>query len=100
MELFYEMLKAVFENAAIAGVPLLLFVFGFTQWLKGTFTLAGRAVRIASMAVGVFFGVGYQLTVATPATIGAWFGVLVFGIGLGLVASGAYDAADQIANKK
>jgi hypothetical protein len=87
-----EIFKVVFENASVAGIPLLAFVLGLVQWIKG-FGLAGGQVKVASMAVGVLLGIGYQFSVQPPVDFASWFAVAVFGIALGLVSSGLYDAA-------
>jgi len=86
-----EIFKIVFENASVAGIPLLAFVLGLVQWIK-SFGLAGAQVKVASMAVGILLGVGYQFSVGAPVDFQGWFAVAVFGVALGLVASGLYDA--------
>lgn len=83
---------SIFENITVAGVPLLLVTLGLVQYIKG-FGLSGNSVRGLSAAVGLVLGIGYQLSVSMPADFGGWFAVVVFGLGLGLVASGVYDAA-------
>jgi len=86
-----EIFKVVFENASVAGIPLLAFVLGLVQWIKG-FGLSGASVKATSMAVGVLLGIGYQFSVQPPVDFTGWFAVTVFGVALGLVASGLYDA--------
>ena len=87
-----EIFQIVFENASVAGIPLLSFVLGLVQWIKG-FCLSGAQVKVSSMAVGVLLGIGYQFSVQPPVDFAGWFAVAVFGVALGLVASGLYDAA-------
>lgn len=87
-----EIFKIVFENASVAGIPLLAFVLGLVQWIKG-FGLSGAQVRVTSMVIGLLLGVGYQFSVQAPVDFAGWFAVTVFGVALGLVASGLYDAA-------
>jgi hypothetical protein len=53
----------------------------------------GKLLTILSMGVGVVLGVLYQASLATPASFAAWFGAAVYGLALGLVGSGLYDAA-------
>lgn len=86
-----EIFQVIFENASVAGIPLLAFVLGLVQWIKG-FGLSGGQVKVASMVIGVLLGVGYQFSVNPPADFSTWFAVSVFGVALGLVASGLYDA--------
>lgn len=87
-----EVFGIVFQNASVAGIPLLAFVLGLVQWIKG-FGLAGTQVKLASMVVGILLGIGYQFSIGAPVDFAGWFAVLIFGIALGLVASGLYDVS-------
>lgn len=80
-----------FSSYVIAGVPLVLVVLGLVEWVK-SLGLQGVAVKFVSMAIGLILGIGYQLSLAVPVGFSGWFSVSVFGLGLGLVASGIYDA--------
>jgi hypothetical protein len=86
-----DIFQIVFENASVAGIPLLAFVLGLVQWIK-SFGLSGAQVKVSSMAVGILLGVGYQFSVGAPVDFAGWFAVLIFGVALGLTASGLYDA--------
>lgn len=80
-----------YTEAAVAGVPLLFVVFGLVAWGK-SFGMSGNWLRITSMLIGLVLGVGYMFsTVGFPTEFGGWFTVLVYGLGLGVVASGVYD---------
>lgn len=81
-----------FTQYLVAGVPLVLVVLGLVEWVK-SLGLTGNAVKVVSLAIGLVLGIGYQLSLAVPVGFGGWFTVTVFGLGLGLVASGIYDAA-------
>ena len=84
---------AAFTNAIVAGVPLLFVVIGLVQFAK-KLGLAGNALIWASMAIGLLLGAGFQIaTVGLPSTFAGWFAVAIYGLGLGIVASGVYDAA-------
>jgi len=85
-------MEGIFDNVVVAGIPLLVVVLGVVQFIKG-FGLAGNAVKLLSLSVGLLLGIGYQLSVTVPVDFAGWFSVSVFGLGLGLVASGIYDAA-------
>ena len=74
----------------VGGLPLSAVVFGLVEFIK-SFGLRGRWLTIASMLLGLAFGVSYQIANAgLPAGFAGWFSVAVFGIMLGLVASGFY----------
>ena len=78
----------------VNGLPLSAVVFGLVEFIK-SFGLRGHWLTIASMLLGLAFGVSYQIANAgLPAGFAGWFGVAVFGIMLGLVASGLYDFVD------
>ena len=81
----------MFDTIVVAGIPLMLIVLGLVQFIKG-FGVTGNQVKALSLSVGLVLGVGYQFSIAAPADFAGWFAVVVFGLGLGLVASGLYDA--------
>jgi hypothetical protein len=80
----------MFDTIVVAGIPLLAVVLGLVQIIKG-FGLAGNTVKILSLAVGLVLGIGYQLSLGALTGYPAYFGAVIFGLGLGLVASGLYD---------
>jgi len=82
-------------DAIVAGLPLVLVVLGLVEWVK-RLGLAGKAVVIVSMAIGLALGLAYQVSIAVPIDFAGWFSASVYGIGLGLVASGIYDAGKSI----
>lgn len=82
----------------VAGVPLVLVVIGLVEWIK-RFGVTGKALNAASMAVGLVLGVAYQVAQAVPVGFGGWFVAAVYGLALGLVASGIYDAGVSVAKK-
>ena len=82
----------IFASITVAGIPLVLIVLGLVEWAKG-FNVQGNALRGVSLVIGLLLGVGYQLSVAVPVDFAGWFSAVIFGLGLGLVASGLYDAA-------
>jgi len=84
----------LFENATVAGIPLLIFVLALVQWVKG-FGLSGNYAKAVSMVIGLSLGVGYQLTLSMPSDFTGWFTTVVFGLALGLGASGVYDVVNK-----
>lgn len=85
-----------YTDAAVAGVPLLFVVFGLVAWIK-TFGVTGSWLRVASMLIGLVLGCGYLFsTLGFPVDFGGWFTNLVYGLGLGVVASGVYDGLKAI----
>lgn len=82
----------IFTSITVAGIPLVLIVLGLVEWVKG-FGVEGQSLRGVSLVIGLALGIGYQLSIAVPADFTGWFSAVVFGLGLGLVASGLFDAA-------
>lgn len=80
-----------FQNAVVSGIPLVLVVIGLVEWSK-RLGVSGRPLQILSMLVGVVLGILYQYSQQPLEGFSAWFGAAVYGFGLGLVASGIYDA--------
>ena len=87
-----------FGDAIVVGLPLVLIVTGLVEWFKQA-GVQGNALRVVSLVIGLVLGVGYQLSLAVPVDFAGWFGAVVYGLALGLVASGVYDAATDIVKK-
>ena len=83
-------MEILFENIEVAGVSLLAVTLGLVQFIKG-FGLSGNIVKGVSLAIGFLLGLGYQFTTVPPVDFAGWFAATVFGLGLGLVASGVYE---------
>ena len=86
-------------DAIVSGLPLLLVVLGLVEWVK-RLGLSGKPVTLVSMGIGLVIGIAYQVSIALPIDFAGWFGAAVYGIGLGIVASGIYDAGKSIINKE
>lgn len=80
-----------FSNAIIKGVPLILVTLGLVEWIK-RLGVEGKWINGASMAIGIILGLLYQVSIQIPADFAGWFSAAVYGMALGLVASGVYDA--------
>ena len=82
----------LFAEVSVAGIPLLLVVIGVVEYIKG-FGVQGNILKGVSMGVGLVFGGGYQIaSLGVPADFAGWFAFAVYGLAMGLVASGVYDA--------
>ena len=94
-----------FLQAAVKGVPLLFVVFGLVEWSKhltkkdGTQLIDGNGLLVLSLLLGLLFGSGFMIMTERPPQASDWyvlfvywFGVGVYGIAIGLVASGLYDS--------
>ena len=86
-----------YTEAIVLGVPLLFVVIGLVQWVK-SFGVKGHALRGSAMGIGLLLGAGFQIAqLGLPVAFAGWFGIAVYGLGLGIVASGVYDAGKSIA---
>ena len=88
-----------FSGAIVNGIPLVLVVIGLVEWSK-QLGVSGRALQVLSMLVGVALGILYQYSVQPPADFAGWFGAAVYGLALGLVGSGIYDAVRSATHNK
>jgi len=79
-----------FGDAIVNGIPLVFVIAGLVQFAK-KFNLSGEACTALSLGLGVVFGIAYQLQAGLPASLGDWFGVVVYGLALGITTSGLYD---------
>lgn len=76
----------------VNGIPLVVLVIALVEWVK-RFGLEGKALNAVSMLIGTVIGVAYWYAQQPLASFGDWFGAVIYGLALGLVASGVYDAA-------
>ncbi len=87
-----------FVDAAVNGIPLTLLVFGLVAFLKMQ-GVQGKQLLFASLGSGLLLGIGYMVYKTRPpigdwwVVYGYWFGVIIYGLGLGLLASGVYEGA-------
>lgn len=89
-----------FTEATVSGIPLIVIVLGLTQFIKLLFLARGEiVVRAISAVVGLLIGVAYQYAVLTPQLPSQWLIVAVWGIVMGLIASGIYDVGIGMAIK-
>lgn len=86
-----------FNDVVINGVPLLVLIIGLIQFAKNM-GLSGKWLRVASALLGLGFGLAYQISLGMPTDFAGWLGASVYGLGLGVVASGLVDAARRIAS--
>lgn len=88
-----------FLDVAVNGVPLALVVMGLT-FLYGKFGASGNLQLGLSFATGLLFGVGYMLALSgVPVDFAGWFGVIVFGVAMGLLPAGIYESFKAAAVK-
>lgn len=99
---------SIYLQAAVNGVPILFVVFVLVQIFKnlksanGEPLLQHNAILIAALAVGLLFGSGYAIAATRPpqgdwwTVYVYWFGVIVYGLGLGGAASVFWDALKAI----
>ena len=88
-----------FFSVAVAGVPLIFVVLGLVT-LYGQFGLQGKVQLASSFATGLILGGAYQLAeMGVPAGFAGWFAIIIYGLALGLVATGTYETYKQVINK-
>lgn len=84
-----------FTQAVVNGIPLMLIIVGLVEFAK-KFGLEGKMCVALSMVLGLIFGVLYQLSTASiPIDLAGYLSVAIYGLGMGLSASGLYDAVLQ-----
>ena len=84
----------MFSDALVNGVPLVVVIMGLVEFAK-KLGLQGKALIVLSMMLGIAFGVAYQVSISGVAgDFSTWFGYVVYGLALGLTASGIYDLID------
>ena len=84
-------------NEIVLGVPLIFVVMGLVE-LSKAFGASGKLLVGLSMGIGLVIGVLYQISLGMPADFAGWFGAAIYGIALGITASGVYNAVRNAAN--
>jgi hypothetical protein len=85
-------------NTAVSGFPLYLVVMGLVEILKKAKWFSGNALIAASVVMGTIVGGLYYGVQNVPLeyNITFWVSLVVYGVTVGLVASGLYDTAKSI----
>ena len=79
------------DTLLVGSVPLMLVIFGLVEFFK-SLGLHGRWLTVVSLLLGLCFGVAYRMASAgVPSAFADWFAVIIFGLAIGLTASGFYD---------
>ena len=84
-------------GALVAGIPLLLVVIGVVQFVKEKLKWSGVGVEVFAIAFGLIAGFGYHVYAAGAfvASFNFVFEGVIYGLGVGLVATGIYKAYHQ-----
>jgi len=80
-----------FGEYIVNGIPLTIVVLVLVELFKGL-GLSGKSLTVTSFSIGLVLGIAYQLSIELPVNFAGWFGAIVFGLALGGLASGSYDA--------
>jgi hypothetical protein len=95
---------SVYIKSAVAGVPLLFVVMGLV-WFWGKLGVTGKWQLGTSMLTGLVLGAGFMVTQTRPpvgdwyTSFIYWFSNVIYGAGLGLLASGFYNIGKTVLEK-
>lgn len=96
----FDDLLSIFTAVKVAGIPMLAVLIGLVQVFKIQLGTQGKATRWLSMATGVLLGFGYWISAnGVPTLFSGWFAAFIFGLALGLVGFGLYDASAEATSK-
>ena len=84
-------------NEVVNGIPLIFVVMGLVELAK-VFGASGKLLTGISVGIGLVLGVLYQISLGAPVDFAGWFGAAVYGLALGITASGVYSAIRNAAN--
>lgn len=87
-----------FLNVAVAGVPLALVVLALGQ-LYGMLGAKGKVQLILSFVTGFLLGFGYMLAQSMPTDFAQWFSAVVYGLSMGALPVGVYEALKHASQK-
>ena len=84
-----------FSTLLVNGIPLIIVVFGLVEFIKAL-GLQGNWLTVTSLIIGLVLGLCYNIAIkGMPYDFAAWFSAVIFGLALGLVASGFYKFAND-----
>jgi len=80
-----------FSDAIVNGIPIVMLIAGLVAFAK-TMGVQGKNLTVLSIGLGFVFGAAYQISEhGVPVGFSGWFGLVVYGLGLGVGTSGMYD---------
>jgi hypothetical protein len=86
------------KTAGILFTPMLAIVFGVVDYL-GKWGVKGKWQLASSLIAGLVLGGIVMYFTTYPATAVAWFSVALFGLLIGLAASGCYNGIEKASIK-
>jgi hypothetical protein len=82
------------DTLLVGSIPIVMIIFGLVEFTK-SFGVSGRWLTGLSLFIGLLFGFAFRVYLAgVPTGYAGWFEAVIFGLALGLVASGFYDFAN------
>ena len=82
------------NDLLVNGIPLVTIIMGLVEFSK-KLGVSGKNLTVLSMALGIIIGMAYRIAQSgTPTDFSGWFNTVIFGLVLGLTASGVYDLID------
>ncbi len=87
-----------FSDVVVNGIPLVILIVGLVQFIR-EMGISGKALRATSAGIGLLVGLAYQMSLGVPVDFAGWFGAVLYGLGLGVVASGLVDQARNLAER-
>jgi hypothetical protein len=89
-----------FFEASAENAPILVMVVLGLVTLYGKFGLSGKAQLGASLGTGIVFGSAFMVAaLGLPTGFSGWFSVVIYGLMVGLVASGVYEVGKSLISK-
>jgi hypothetical protein len=90
-------ITAFVKTAAVGAIPLVLVILGLVEFTRKA-GAKGKTLTYISMVIGLLLGTGYMITQQRPPVTSDWFpvyiywfGTGIYGVFMGLVASGLFD---------
>jgi len=88
-----------FEVSAKSGPIVVLIVLGLVQ-LYGKAGVSGKWQLFSSLFTGIIIGGAFQVAaLGTPATFAEWFAVVMYGLLMGLTATGTYEVGKKLLSR-
>ncbi len=83
-------------TALQGSAPLVILTMALVEFVKRVGITGTPLLTASSVLIGLALGLCYQMSVAMPASFGAWFGAVLYGLAIGLSATGIYKVGQSV----
>lgn len=85
-----------FSELVVNGISIVPLIIGLVAFAKAMGLSGAKALRGLSAGLGLVIAIGAEISAqGLPADFAGWFGLVIYGLALGVVASGLVDSVSD-----